>query len=360
MKRNLTWLILITFLFIMSCQFFTNLVPRNEDFEAWPSIVRQSFVIPDEDYSEVKFWNLVWTRSDRILVFIEKNNNNYYLNEDDIFEEISLREFPHLCSRATWYWTPEELPDGRISWVMYCNSFLLPNSLGDEGVWRQVFAFDLETGEQDQIIPENLPRIVSYKVSWNPAGSEGIVSAGSTDGTLYWVDETGSSPIDLTIGTAPRSWNLQDSYLFLNADDNPDIGIASDADWSHDGQTIAFFASIDSLSKIGFEKAESEYQLYFLDVNTMEYRTIFSGVYDPSELQWAPNGKYIAFVAHLNSFESEATLWVYSLEKGVLYKLENGYFPEIDWSPDSDQIITLKCLSVPCKQPEIVIFDLFN
>lgn len=272
-------LVLLAFL-LTACQLV--LVQDNEsqaEATDWPLISQEEIIIPEGYFLPGTIWTLVWTQTDELLIFIDVSDGVYLLSDIGRFESVGLVQDEQECSRQTSYFNPEELPDRRIGWIKFCNSSLLENTDGEEGVWRELIAFDLQTKEDEQIVPGRLPRIRSYKFSWNPDFTKGIVSAGTSDGTLYWIDLRGSYPINLTIGTGEKSWNLTDSYYFEDADDNPEVGIASYADWSPDGRTIAFLASTDSVGKIGFEKSDSMLELYFLNPNSLEYRIVLSDVF---------------------------------------------------------------------------------
>lgn len=69
------------------------------------------------------------------------------------------------------------------------------------------------------------------------------------------------------------------------------------------------------------------------------------GQMSEQELQWSPNGRYLAFAAVLEAASSD--LFVYDAQDGSLRRLTNGpdWVGPIDWSPDGTHIIMQELLN---------------
>ena len=75
-----------------------------------------------------------------------------------------------------------------------------------------------------------------------------------------------------------------------------------------------------------------------------QYRSNWSEM-GAQELQWSPNGRYLAFAAVLDADSSD--LFVYDAQDGNLRRLTNGpdWVGPIEWSPDGTQIIMQELLN---------------
>jgi hypothetical protein len=219
-------------------------------------------------------------------------------------------------------------------------------------------AYDFESGEIEQIVTGKLPsRTISKDFSWHPDMTRGVQEIYDIlNGVLYWITPFGSEPISLTLSDGKRSWSLDESFPDFSEDSSA-MGIAAIPAWSPDGKTIAFWASFDAIGREGFARADGEYNLIFLDPDSLAYTIVLDRVCHPEDLEWSPNSEWLAFLGE-TARPRRRGLWLFSLRDKKLVLISEGVFRDnLVWSPDGRTIAGILCYDNLCEDQEIWEYD---
>lgn len=283
--------------------------------------------------------------------------NNAYLLLDN--NSLRLDHFPTDPScTILYYLTVGILPDGRLSIVKNCDVYKNLNQQPIEEL-TYIMGYDWQTGEMKQLVKESLPPFGGNSYSWNPDMTKGVQEAGDLLSTILWLTPERAEPMNITIDDNFRHWSLADNYwVMLNRNNQErDIGIAKWPTWSPNGQQIAFFASLDAIGRSGISRATGEYFLYLMNVDTLQPISILDGLRFAHQLEWSPNGEWMAFTAQKDGYCSEYNcLWLFSPRRNYLVQVTDDQTDYFSWSPDGQKLVTTReCINCNIETRELTL-----
>jgi hypothetical protein len=315
--NSFTWTSIITSVFaLFGCSFITS----NEKIRV------NTLNFPKANYDHII------SVDGKLLAFIT-DDLRYIQEGDQAFSKLDLPSDP-ACDLSTRYIPFGTLPDGRLELWKDCHK--------QPKAETSLFAYEWEAGTMEEIA-NDLP-LGSNLASWNPDGTRGIVYlySGFSSGTLYWVWKDGFGPLDLTINSNGLSWNVSDDFPDFRGADRGLTGDVERADWSPDGQSIAFFASPEAIGKIDAERFYVEHNIYIMDSVLLKPQLMLSNIHFPGYIEWSPDSKYIAFTGQYGSSKQDG-IWLYSLDTDSVIKIAKGRFRGILWAPEGKSLIAIRC-----------------
>jgi hypothetical protein len=220
-------------------------------------------------------------------------------------------------------------------------------------------AYDFQTKDTQLIVNEPLPSYLTNAFTWNPDMTLGLAQRyGGLSGTFYWITPEHVVPVDFLISDGNRSF--LPANVFSAPSNNENQGIVFSPAWSPDGETIAFFVTLDAIGREGFSRSEGEYKILFMGSVEQEPRPIVGEIDDPSELIWSPDSNWLAFIGDYGLLRKHG-IWLYSIESGEMYLLASGDFSHIAWSPNGSKIAAMICEpqhpNLLCNRYEIWEYD---
>lgn len=276
-------------------------------------------------------------------------SKGYYIEEgSEKVYDLALPDDPR-CNLSTHYSVGKMFPDGRLQVWKLCNKVV--------GTDRYLLAYDWDSGFLEDI--SGILPVGPTSTSWNPEQTKGIASLSDAfaSGTLYLIRPGGFDPLDLTITDDGKSWNVKDDFPDFKGVDNGATGNVGRADWSSDGQSIAFFASPDAIGKMGSSRFGVEYKLYIMSVEKMNPKPVLDNIHYPHIIEWSPDSNYIAFIGEYGSFRQDG-VWLYSIKENKIINIAKGRFANILWN-DNNSLIANQCdKDYTCS--EIDEYDLSN
>ncbi|MBE7529102.1 MAG: PD40 domain-containing protein [Ardenticatenaceae bacterium] len=354
---NINWLRSILILSMLGFFAIACTNNANDRFEA--KVPLEKLDLPPGEHSSIE-----WLPDGKLIISIPvedtvnvQNRRKYFIYFDGQLQEIPLAVDP-LC-RWQNYLAPTSLPDGRLGLAKNCAG-RWPDKPPGLDMAAYLMGYDFDTGITEQIVSEPLPEGLglSGTFSWNPDMSRGVVAGGSLFGTLYWVTPTGSMPMTVTVGEGSDTWSLAENFRVMqNRENNAmHIGVAKTPAWSHDGNTIAFFASPEAVGRSGQSRVTGSYNLYLMDPDTLQPEVVLSDLYFPHLLEWSPDDNWLLLSAEAGSKRVRG-LWLFSRAESSLQLIAQGSFRDINWSPDGQKIAAIKCEDICIGQNEILILD---
>jgi hypothetical protein len=214
----------------------------------------------------------------------------YFAYEGDEQATLFKPENDPKCIRYSEFQVVGSLPDGRLGLLKECNDDSAATIYLSKN--RSIFAYDWKTGELEQLVAGKLTQGAHPKsYTWNPDMTLGIQETGpGYPGTIYWIEPTGMSPMDIEITDRGLTWNLKD-YL----EGKERTGAARHPAWSPDGKTIAFFVTTYGILEEPASKFNVNYDLFFMDPTTLKPRPELMDVADAGKIVWSPNNEYLLF-----------------------------------------------------------------
>lgn len=133
-----------------------------------------------------------------------------------------------------------------------------------------------------------------------------------------------------------------------------DVGLADLPTWSPDGIEVAFLASPESVGVAGFEKAESSWNLYLLDPETLSVsHPLLRQIGFPRDLEWSPDGSTLALSARVAGDDG---LWLFRPADRSLQRVGDSVVDHVAWSPDGERIAVALPTGEPGEQ-RLIIHD---
>lgn len=317
-------------------------------FKSEPTVLKQSLIFP-----EINFRKILWLNN-KLFAFSDNrflDNPLQFLEQGSSIPKDLILPDDANCIYSTQYSIGNVFPDGRIQILKSC--FTEPRTK------TFLMAYDWETGKLEEFA--GAVPLGSSEAYMNPNQSKGIVflDSGFARKTLYSIWTGGFGPLDVVIKDSENSWNLSNYYPDLSETEDFRTGDAGRADWSPDGNLIAFFASSDAIGKTGSDRFYAEYKLYIMDANKLAPSPVLDNVHFPFIVKWSPDSKYIAFIGQYGDTKQDG-FWLYSLGTDSITRIDKGSFQDILWDQNtSEKIYAIKCKdSLDCR--EIFEYNLEN
>ncbi len=138
------------------------------------------------------------------------------------------------------------------------------------------------------------------------------------------------APLDVVVRDGGRSFNLTDQVLDQGSDCSRH-GIATTPDWSPDGSTLAFLASVDAIGQDGTSRLDARMGLYlWTDETTVE--PILSGLRDVGRIAWSPDSRFIAFGGNID--DAGRGTWLFEVATGDLTRVSVAEAITLAWAPN--------------------------
>lgn len=245
------------------------------------------------------------------------------------------------CVR-THYIVEGVLPDGRLLAGRDC----LTGRPGDAGQ-SEAIAINFDDGQVTSLAPLGT---YSVTVAWRPRPAEGVASfAGGQCDSLTAIGASGFLPAPEPVTIEGQTWYLDTVFRpGFEFSDSPDLckpyGRARDAQYTGDGQTIAFFASPGSAGVAGKQRENLPWNLYLatpvaggqlLDPTTI--RKVFTGIRDPHGMALSRDGRWVSVAGDLGN--DLAGTWLIDTTTGHARLLGKGLVNATAFSPDEQKVI---------------------
>ena len=249
--------------------------------------------------------------------------------------EFEMLDLPaHSSCASNWIkgvMVPSQLPDGRLGYISLCRP---PDDILTTLQFAMAYAMEREEAEP----------LLDYSVAdfsigtgglvWNPDMTRGIMGDGHRyiEEQLQWLTGEGKEPLDV---------GLVQAY---------------GADWSPDGEMIAFIGS----EKQGSPRVLGDYELYLMNKNGEQIHPIVEGFKATGGVSWSPDGRWLVFPAIFGEEEGDDQgLWLVNPESGELRMIAEGGFGVPAWSPDGLRMVVVEFLGPALeREHRLVILDL--
>jgi WD40 repeat protein len=263
---------------------------------------------------------------------------------------------PTTLCKGTFYGQGRILPDGRIG--MLCTGDVQHSTL-----YYTMVAYNWTSGALEPLVAGLLPDNGVF--TWKPDMRRGVFATAGSYSTLYWITSTSTQPITITLTDGRISWFVPDSVRERDQYDQghrdyrapQTVGNVGAVAWSPDRKYVAFWGTLASIGRPSNPLQRLPWDLYLLDVTTLDVRRIHLDVYDAYHVAWSPNSRWVAYIA------PEEGLLLLDLQTDKTTLIQRGNFQDLAWSPDGQQITTIKCNGAICGVkgyglPEIWTYDL--
>jgi WD40-like Beta Propeller Repeat len=332
-KKHLLTLVLIFGVMVLSIgMLLQDSLPALLPMDAIHPKIKHSLAFPPINYDR-----LISVDGKLLALVLEQSAGDTwrYLSEgDQVLKQINLPE-DAKCTEGTTYDGFLPRPDGLFDLRELCQT--------QQELLVYLMAYDWHTGNLSEITGPLPSRAGSGFETWNSTLSRGIMDMrGYSYETLYWIWPGGFGPMDLTITGGNGPWNLKDDFPDYQGAELGKTGNASFPAWSPNGNTITFFASPDSLGKTGADRFYTKYNLYLMDSEKLQPKSVVGGFAFPYIAKWSPDSQWIAFTADRGIF-SRSGVWLYSPAANKLLLLSEGDFQYIYWQPDGHNLAVIRC-----------------
>jgi hypothetical protein len=294
------------------------------------------------------------------LVVGNSNEIWYQTTKEDVWNQIPLDKDPQCLK--TYYYQLSALSDGRLGMVKNCTGTWQDSSRQMFHELATMVAYDWKSGKIEPLVAGALPD--SGQFDWNPDMSKGVFTTIGSFSTLYWLTASGTQPITITLTKDTRSWFLPDSIVAAeNYDKNSNltgrephpVGLVRDPAWSHNGDHIAFWATLETIGH-PFDFPIVSWDIYLMDPSTLHIERILEDVYDPKILAWSPDSQWLVYISGPGGKQSEG-LWLFSLQTRKSTLIREGHFTDAAWSPDGRTIVSILCSDAACNTTELWKYD---
>jgi hypothetical protein len=253
------------------------------------------------------------------------------------------------------------LSDGRLLAGRDC----LTGKPGDAGR-SEAIAISLADGQVTSLAP-----LGSYSaaVTWRPRSSEGVASfAGGQCDSLTALGATGFLPAPEPVTIDGQTWYLDAAFRpGFEFSDSPELcksyGRAREAQYTADSETIAFFASPDSVGVAGRRRENVPWNLYLAKpvaggrlLDPTSIRRVFTGIQDPGGMAFSRDGRWVSVAGDFGSDLIGA--WLIDTTTGHTRLLGKGLVNKTAFAPDERQVIATVTESLGHLESHLEVYTL--
>lgn len=226
------------------------------------------------------------------------------------------------------YFNPGRLPDGRLGFVKWC-------TLSASRISVSLMAYSTQRN-QIEILASVAFNLARY--SWNPTLESAVISrSDELCSGITLLTRDGLHHFTTLIGKGEKSFRLDEEFKRNVARGCKGTGLADWPAWSPSGDSIAFFASPQSVGLEHFDKPEAPWNLYLMNPDGEKLRELVSEIKHPRALSWSPTGSWLAFSG---SVDTRGTgVWIFSLGSGELERVADVSVDWLEWSPEGDRLV---------------------
>jgi hypothetical protein len=305
---------------------------------------------PQDAYGRV-----AWTEPNRLVVAYTPNPTEIG-SETEIWQvevatgrlsPLTLRE-PKEC-QATNYHDPTALSDGLVGVVRQC---ILDrnNPIADSFVLLQLSP----TQQRETEIVSELG-FDPIQFSWRPRLGKGIAARGDdTCSTLVSLHRGSVTYPSITIPGGQGTVVIDSTLVEPEGRTCTDKPRASWPDLSPDGQTVAFFASPESVGVPSQARLSVPWNLYTMLANGSDVQKHVEGILAPRSLVWSPDGGTLAFTG---SVDGNQGVWVYSPDSDRLVRVSDASIDWLSWAPSGRQLAGVSSASQWPPRSSLMIYD---
>jgi hypothetical protein len=218
-----------------------------------------------------------------------------------------------------------------VAYLEWCNTTVGASS--QPGVWL----LDGK-GNPSLLFAPPIAVIQGGQLTLTRDGSSGFFGTGSRicDGVLR-IDASRADDPGIVISGDRGGFTIGASAL--GTSELCDSGQARSPDISPDGKTLALFASPAAVRTTGLDRLEVPFDIYLIDLASLEVMRIPVSVRDPRDLRWSPVGNRLAFTGNVDGTGRSLTVLELSSRRRTVIRgrVEGG----MSWSPDASRIASI-------------------
>lgn len=226
------------------------------------------------------------------------------------------------------YSRPTKLGSAAVATIRECRR------VSDDRLSYQIVAVDLRDRRiRSELTEPTFQWLTEYALT--PNERVAFVTLGrSICSTIARITRAGTIQLlDVIVGEGDATWNL------MNGDSPSGDCIPYGRAWSPalspDGTTLAFLASPDSIGLDGESRIDTPANLMMLDIETNTTTTLLRGIYNGSELSWAPDASTLAFTGALADVEG---IWLFDVSAGDVRRVFPSDVMGLAWSLDGRRL----------------------
>lgn len=275
-----------------------------------------------------------WSSSDELILSfapgLPVDEQLRVVDIESVAESPVVVSGPAACNRRALS-AIDRVSDGRI---VIINSCRLQDASGDFSEDHDIELLDTATG-----VVTLVARLVDQS-GVGPAAvrddlEQTVIPVGSRIcETLAFIEDEALVPFDLIVREGDRSFNLADELL----NEQPgcqDQGVADSPDWSSDGRTLVFAASVDAIGMDGTDRLDAARSLY-LWTGEPEVSPILGGLRHVRYVRWDPTGTWLAFGADIEGYGPGT--WMFNPADDRLVRVTHAQGITLAWSPDGKSL----------------------
>ena len=161
----------------------------------------------------------------------------------------------------------------------------------------------------------------------------------------------------MVLSSGGKSWNLAREFSRSNPIDDPCTkdGLADSPAFSPDGRQIAFFASTAAIGVADQARLDVSWGLWVMGDHGEHPRSVLSGLVEPTDVQWSPDGRWLAFNARRGRYRGS---WLFDPVTKARRQVSTTDGTWVSWSADGQRIVAIRDTgSTDVSRSELVVYD---